>query len=166
MFSYDHFINIKVKKALKKSTFTVLALSFILTGCTMTPEQCDPSGDPSFFNKIGCVSSGSYKKRVTAKEEEIQRLKTEYNQLRKELSTMQSQESSLKKDISARKKQLNSLKQKINSSNLSVEKKEKIIESLKNYENNPSSENFNNMSKTMDEEWGDALFGGLEASDN
>ena len=39
----------------------ILLPAMLLTACTATPEECDPTRDPGFFNKIGCTFSGLVK---------------------------------------------------------------------------------------------------------
>ncbi len=60
----------------------VVFLSFSLSACTMTPEECDPSiDDPSLLDKMGCVFSGSYEQRIENKKADIKALREEQQRL-------------------------------------------------------------------------------------
>ena len=55
----------------------ILLPAMLLTACTATPEECDPTRDPGFFNKIGCTFSGSYSERVEQKKVAVEQLRQE-----------------------------------------------------------------------------------------
>lgn len=52
-------------KGLKLSL--LVASLTVLTACSVTPEQCDPSVESSVWNKMACTTSGSYDHRVKEK---------------------------------------------------------------------------------------------------
>lgn len=69
----------KMKKVL------LLASSLLLlTACSTTKEQCDPSLPQSFLNKIACTTSGHYDQRISDKEQELAKAKERNKQLKRE----------------------------------------------------------------------------------
>ncbi|MCK0533997.1 MULTISPECIES: hypothetical protein [unclassified Anaerobiospirillum] len=74
-----------------KLTALAISASLLLSACASTPEECDPSQDQGFFGKMGCIASGSYGKRIEAKEKKVEELKAEaaqLNQLAREIHEM------------------------------------------------------------------------------
>ena len=81
----------------------VLLGSLFLTACTTTPDKCDPSiSDPSFLDKLGCVASGSYEKRVNAKSQEIKDLAAQQKELSQSVIELESQRSAIISDRATR----------------------------------------------------------------
>ncbi|MGN1281834.1 MAG: hypothetical protein ACI4UM_08045 [Succinivibrio sp.] len=92
----------------------VAVLSVLLTACTMTPEQCDPSiSDPGMLDKLGCVVSGSYEKRVDSKKQEIHDLREEQRALTEQSLALSQSRSELIKDRKQRYRALDELNEKI-----------------------------------------------------
>jgi chromosome segregation ATPase len=65
------------------SVLAVALAGALVSGCSA--DQCDPSTDPGFFAKIGCVAGGGYSKRVEAKKQEIADLRAEQQALTEEV---------------------------------------------------------------------------------
>lgn len=80
--------------------------AFLLAGCTTTAQECDPTQDVGFFNKIGCVVSGSYEERVEQKEQTLADLRAETEQLNALIRDIEAQRSSMLNDYDAAQKML------------------------------------------------------------
>lgn len=86
-------------------------LSALLVGCTTTKEQCDPKiKDPSFFDKLGCVVSGSYKERSDDKLKEIASLRQEHKKLSDEVIKLNEQRPQMLKNREKRLKELDKVR--------------------------------------------------------
>lgn len=86
-------------------------LSALLVGCTTTKEQCDPKiKDPSFFDKLGCVVSGSYKERSDDKLKEIASLREEHKKLSDEVIKLNEQRPQMLKNREKRLKELDKVR--------------------------------------------------------
>lgn len=79
---------------MRRSTILILGCGVLvwLTGCSVTPEACDPHGDPSLFDKLGCAVSGSYAARVEQQRSRLQDLQTERDRLRALSAALQQEE--------------------------------------------------------------------------
>lgn len=93
------------------SVCCALAGALCLTACTTTPEECDPSVDPGFLNKIGCTFSGSYAKRVEMKRENLQALQEENANLTRLQQSLADEDALLKGSIEQRQTQLAAVKE-------------------------------------------------------
>src|SRR5574344_538577 len=107
-----------------------ICMPFILTACTMTPEECAPSSDPGFFNKIGCSVSGSYSKRVETKQQEIKDLREEQKALTQEVINLQEKRSVLIKDRFERLHALDELQTKLDQMQSSLAAKNALSKRL------------------------------------
>ena len=87
----------------------ILVPALVLTACTSTPEECDPTRDPGFFNKIGCVFSGSYSQRVEQKKVEIEQLRQEQKEMLATYQELEANRSKMINDKAERKRQLDKL---------------------------------------------------------
>ena len=87
----------------------ILVPALVLTACTSTPEECDPTRDPGFFNKIGCVFSGSYSQRVEQKKVEIEQLRQEQKDVLEAYQALEANRSKMINDKAERKRQLDKL---------------------------------------------------------
>ncbi len=56
-------------KGLKLSL--LVASLTVLTACSVTPEQCDPSVESSVWNKMACTTSGSYESSCQRKRTDV-----------------------------------------------------------------------------------------------
>lgn len=68
---------------MKKLALLVSSL-FILTACSATKEECDPSKAQSFITKISCSTSGTYDQRVSDKKIELAMAEERQNKVTKE----------------------------------------------------------------------------------
>ncbi len=91
----------------------VLAGALSLTACTTTPEECDPSVDPGFFNKIGCTFSGSYAQRVEMKRENLQALQEENAHLTRLQQSLADEKTLLEGNMAQRQAQLNTVRENL-----------------------------------------------------
>ena len=87
----------------------ILVPALVLTACTSTPEECDPTRDPGFFNKIGCVFSGSYSQRVEQKKVEIEQLRQEQKEMLAAYQELEANRSKMIADRAERYRQLDKL---------------------------------------------------------
>ena len=87
----------------------ILVPALVLTACTSTPEECDPTRDPGFFNKICCVFSGSYSQRVEQKKVEIEQLRQEQKDVLEAYQALEANRSKMIADRAERYRQLDKL---------------------------------------------------------
>ena len=114
----------------KRLLFLVPAL--FLAGCTMTAEQCDPSSDPGFFNKIGCTVSGSYAERVDTKEQDLKALETENERLRALHASINSEIVLVEGSMAQRQAQLNQIEGQLSDLRSSLASKNQLSQELEN----------------------------------
>lgn len=125
--------------------------AFVLAGCTTTPEKCDPSiSDPSFLDKLGCVASGSYEKRVNAKSQEIKDLAAQQKELSKSVIELEKQRSALISDRAARLAQMDKINNELSSLESSLRQKNALSRDLQAKINN--CKNSANEVKSMDDD--------------
>lgn len=98
---------------MKKTILACLIGVLAFTGCTMTPEECDPSSDPGFFNKIGCTVSGSYSQRVEQKEQNLAKMQDENGHLKKLLEQAQNEQAMLSANRQERQAQLSAIQSEL-----------------------------------------------------
>ena len=101
----------------------ILVPALVLTACTATPEECDPTRDPGFFNKIGCVFSGSYSQRVEQKKVEIEQLRQEQKDVLEAYQALEANRSKMIADRAERYRQLDKLDNDIAKVRASLAKK-------------------------------------------
>lgn len=70
----------------------------LLNGCSATAENCDPSVDPGFFSKMGCIASGSYAQRVEQKKQQVADLRAELSSLSKETQELYASDTLVKEE--------------------------------------------------------------------
>ena len=87
----------------------ILVPALVLTACTSTPEECDPTRDPGFFNKIDSVFSGSYSQRVEQKKVEIEQLRQEQKDVLEAYQALEANRSKMIADRAERYRQLDKL---------------------------------------------------------
>ncbi len=113
-----------------KSLF--LILPFALTACTTTTQECDPSiQDPGFFDKLGCVVSGSYEKRSQAKLQEIKDLRELNHDISQQVIAIENERSALIADRAARYKAIDELNERIYALESTLKSKNALNASLK-----------------------------------
>ena len=115
----------------------VLLGSLFLTACTTTPDKCDPSiSDPSFLDKLGCVASGSYEKRVNAKSQEIKDLAAQQKELSQSVIELESQRSAIISDRATRLAEMDKINDNLSSLEVSLRQKNAMTKDLQTKINN------------------------------
>ncbi len=115
----------------------VLLGSLFLTACTTTPDKCDPSiSDPSFLDKLGCVASGSYEKRVNAKSQEIKDLAAQQKELSQSVIELESQRSAIISDRATRLAEMDKINDNLSSLEASLRQKNAMTKDLQTKINN------------------------------
>lgn len=115
----------------------VLLGSLFLTACTTTPDKCDPSiSDPSFLDKLGCVASGSYEKRVNAKSQEIKDLAAQQKELSQSVIELESQRSAIISDRTTRLAEMDKINDNLSSLEASLRQKNAMTKDLQTKINN------------------------------
>lgn len=109
-----------------------MALTAVLTGCTMNAAECDPSTDPGFFNKIGCTVSGSYAQRVELKEAELQALQAENDKLTRIGRLLSDEESMLEGNLAQRRAQHQALVSEVESLRSALKAENQLTDNLNN----------------------------------
>ena len=89
--------------------FVATGAMVLLTGCSATPQSCDPSVDPGFFSKMGCIASGSYAKRVEEKKQHVADLRSELSSLSQETQEVYAKDALIKEDRSKAQSRLDRL---------------------------------------------------------
>lgn len=107
-------------------------LTAVLTGCTMSAAECDPSTDPGFFNKIGCTVSGSYAQRVELKEAELQALQAENDKLTRIGRLLSDEESMLEGNLAQRRAQHQALVSEVESLRSALKAENQLTDNLNN----------------------------------
>ena len=129
----------------------VLMGTLVLTACTTTPEKCDPSiSDPSFLDKLGCVASGSYEKRVNAKSQEIKDLAAQQKELSQSVIELEKQRSAIISDRAARLAEMDKINDNLSSLEASLKQKNAMTKELQTKINNVRSSS--NAVKNLDED--------------
>ena len=106
------------------------ALALMVTGCTSTPEECDPSQDPGFFNKMGCTFSGSYNERIQQKEQQVADLKAENERLNQLARDIFDKDTLLKANVGEKVRLLDKATAEINAVEASLAKKRALSSDL------------------------------------
>lgn len=115
----------------------VLLGSLFLTACTTTPEKCDPSiSDPSFLDKLGCVASGSYEKRVNAKSQEIKDLAAQQKALSESVIELEKQRSAIISDRATRLAEMDKINDNLSSLESALKQKNAMTKELQAKINN------------------------------
>lgn len=109
-----------------------MALTAVLTGCTMSAAECDPSTDPGFFNKVGCTVSGSYAQRVELKEAELQALQAENDKLTRIGRLLSDEESMLEGNLAQRRAQHQALVSEVESLRSALKAENQLTDNLNN----------------------------------
>ena len=95
-----------------KALVLAAALAALL-GCATTPDECDPSVDPGFLDKLGCTVSGSYGERVAQKEREVTSLWAEQEEVRKISASLEESRALVEADLSARRAELDGINARV-----------------------------------------------------
>lgn len=98
-------------KGLKLSL--LVASLTVLTACSVTPEQCDPSVESSVWNKMACTTSGTYDHRVKDKERTLQSEKDKQTALNKTYADTQKKAKATERTLAKKKAELATLNKSV-----------------------------------------------------
>ena len=108
----------------KISLILLLSPLVLLTGCTTTPEQCDPTNtNIGIMDKISCNYSGNYQARIDKKEQILEDEKRANAQFREIYATIEKQKNATSLSVKQKQAQLQKLKTEL--TQLTKEVKEK-----------------------------------------
>ena len=138
---------------MKKISFIFLFSPWLLlTGCSTTPEQCDPTNtNIGIMDKISCNYSGNYQARIDKKEQILENEKRANAQFREIYATIERQKNSTSLSVKQKQTQLQKLKTELTQLTNEVKQKAKnrddlqaqvndIEQQLKKVNNSNSSE--------------------------
>ncbi|MCX8581746.1 MULTISPECIES: hypothetical protein [unclassified Gilliamella] len=95
----------------KISLILLLSSLFFLSGCSTTPEQCDPTNtNIGILDKISCNYSGNYQARIDKKEQILENEKRANAQFREIYATIERQKNSTSLSVKQKQAQLQKLK--------------------------------------------------------
>ncbi|OTQ73547.1 MULTISPECIES: hypothetical protein [unclassified Gilliamella] len=136
----------------KISVIFLLSPLLLITGCSTTPEQCDPNNtNIGIMDKISCNYSGNYQARIDKKEQILENEKRANAQFREIYATIESQKNSTSLSVKQKQAQLQKLKTELTQLTSEVKQKAKnrddlqaqvndIEQQLKKVNNSNSSE--------------------------
>ncbi len=104
--------------------------ALFLSACTMSPQECDPSLDPGFLDKIGCTISGSYAQRVEDKEADLKALQQENERLHKIASLLENDRALVEGSLETRRQQYQALSAQISALKSDLSAKQQLSSSL------------------------------------
>lgn len=113
-----------------KLSLVAAATALLLSACASTPEECDPSQDQGFFGKMGCVVTGSYEKRVEAKEARVEELKAETERLNALAREIHAKDRALMGGYLERARTLDKTRSELNAIQASLAKKKALSAEL------------------------------------
>ena len=113
-----------MKKTLLK-TAALLGAAVLLSACTNTPEEGDPSVELNVFSKATCQLSGSYDKRIEQKEKLVLDAKTENAKFNKIYADIKAQQKSVNQSIAQKKAQQAKLDQSVSKHTAELKQKAK-----------------------------------------
>jgi len=136
----------------KISIIFLLSPLLLITGCSTTPEQCDPTNtNIGIMDKISCNYSGNYQARIDKKEQILENEKRANAQFREIYATIERQKNSTSLSVKQKQAQLQKLKKELTQLTNEVKQKAKnrddlqaqvndIEQQLKKVNNSNSSE--------------------------
>ena len=136
----------------KISVIFLLSPLLLITGCSTTPEQCDPTNtNIGIMDKISCNYSGNYQARIDKKEQILENEKRANAQFREIYATIERQKNSTSSSVKQKQAQLQKLKKELTQLTNEVKQKAKnrddlqaqvndIEQQLKKVNNSNSSE--------------------------
>lgn len=89
----------------------VIPTTILLSACSATPEQCDPSLELSVFQKMACVNSGSYDDRISQREQTLSNEQARSQELQSKNETAKAQNQHSQQQVNTKKTELNKLNQ-------------------------------------------------------
>ena len=115
----------------KISLILLLSPLVLLTGCTTTPEQCDPTNtNIGIMDKISCNYSGNYQARIDKKEQILEDEKRANAQFREIYATIEKQKNSTSLSVKQKQAQLQKLKTELTQLTKEVKDKAKNRDDL------------------------------------
>lgn len=115
----------------KISLILLLSPLVLLTGCTTTPEQCDPTNtNIGIMDKISCNYSGNYQARIDKKEQILEDEKRANAQFREIYATIEKQKNSTSLSVKQKQAQLQKLKTELTKLTKEVKDKAKNRDDL------------------------------------
>ena len=115
----------------KISLILLLSPLVLLTGCTTTPEQCDPTNtNIGIMDKISCNYSGNYQARIDKKEQILEDEKRANAQFREIYATIEKQKNSTSLSVKQKQAQLQKLKTELTQLTKEVKNKAKNRDDL------------------------------------
>ncbi|MDY6321709.1 MAG: hypothetical protein SPL30_02220 [Succinivibrio sp.] len=118
-----------MKKQILCLPLCLAAMAFTLSACTA--DDCDPSSDPGFFTKIGCVTSGSYQKRIDNKKEHVKELRAEQSALTQEVIALNDENILVNEDRASAQNRLDRLNEELDALSAKVARSGKQSGTLK-----------------------------------
>ncbi|MBI0104563.1 hypothetical protein [Gilliamella sp. W8145] len=98
----------------KISVLFLLSPLLLITGCSTTPEQCDPTNtNIGIMDKISCNYSGNYQARIDKKEQILENEKRANAQFREIYATIERQKNSTSSSVKQKQAQLQKLKKEL-----------------------------------------------------
>ena len=118
---------------MKNKKIVLLFLAAVcLSGCTMSPEECDPSNrNAGFLDKFGCTVSGSYSARVEQNQNKLNELKEENARLVALKATIDNEYALVSGSKQERMAQLDKLSSELNKVRSDINRKNAMTDSLK-----------------------------------
>ena len=108
-----------------------VSLCLSLNACTTTPEECDPSiSDPSLLDKMGCVFSGSYEKRVDDKKANLQALRQEQTYLNEKFEKLLDENKIVYGNLSERQRALDNIDDELYNLEMRLKSKQALNKDL------------------------------------
>lgn len=147
----QHFksVNHMMKKLLIVSSVAVLA------ACSATPEQCDPSVEQSFIQKIACTNSGSYDHRIHTKESKLSQEQAHNSALQSSHQHAQKVNANSTQEVSQKRTQVAQMNQSLSASASALKQKaqghQKIADQIKAIEQQIQQVNNSGTSDTAKE---------------
>lgn len=105
-------------------------VALALAGCASTPEECDPSKDVGYFNKIGCTVSGAYAERIEQKEQQLADLRAETARINALTRELEAQRGSMVADYDAMQKLLAQSEAELSQVRQSLQSKKALSQNL------------------------------------
>jgi len=115
----------------KISIIFLLSPLLLITGCSTTPEQCDPTNtNIGIMDKISCNYSGNYQARIDKKEQILENEKRANAQFREIYATIERQKNSTSLSVKQKQTQLQKLKTELTQLTSEVKQKAKNRDDL------------------------------------
>ena len=120
----------------KISVLFLLSPLLLITGCSTTPEQCDPTNtNIGIMDKISCNYSGNYQARIDKKEQILENEKRANAQFREIYATIERQKNSTSLSVKQKQAQLQKLKTELTQLTNEVKQKAKNRDDLQSQVN-------------------------------